>query len=458
MTTLSTRADGEFIAPGKLFLLSCISLIVTAMTFAIRAGILGELSEEFSLSGPQLGWINSMAFLGFPVAMVLLGYLYNKLGPRLIMILAFIGHLLGLGLTIIAGGFLGLLISTFFIGFANGAVEAACNPMIAQMYEDEKTKWLNRFHVWFPGGIVIGALASKFMTDMNMGWQMQIAIMIIPTIIYGVMVFTTKFPKSSDAYTGRTSDLAILVAIIGLMILIGTPNPVTGVLIGGIILPLILILAVSFLLIKRLGGTTRDGLLLSVMMILMTITATSELGTQQWVGSILGESGASPMIILALATGLMAVGRYFAGPVIHALNPLGVLLMSAIVTTIGIYLLSTTTGGMVYFATIIFALGVCYFWPTMVGVVGEYIPRTGALGMSLVGGAGLFGLSLWQPIIGGWIDANEAKALGEGLDGKAVELLAGQMTLEQLMMFPAVLILSFAVLYGLRTWIMTTAS
>ncbi len=457
MTTLSTEALGDSIRPNRLFLLSCISLVVTAMTFAIRAGILGELSTEFSLSGAQLGWVNSMAFLGFPVAMVLLGYLYNKLGPRLIMILAFIGHLLGLGLTIIAGGFVGLLVSTFFIGFANGAVEAACNPMIAQMYEDQKTKWLNRFHVWFPGGIVIGALVSKVMTDMNMGWQMQIAIMIIPTFIYGYMIFTTKFPKSADSYNGQVSDLAILIAIIGLMILIGTPNALTGALPGGIFIPLALILAVSFLLVKRLGGTTRDGALLSVMMVLMTITATSELGTQQWVGSILGESGASPMIILALATGLMAVGRYFAGPVIHALNPLGVLLMSAVITTLGIFLLSTTTGGMVYVATIVFALGVCYFWPTMVGVVGEYIPRTGALGMSLVGGAGLFGLSLWQPIIGGWIDANKAEAVAQGANDKAADLIAGQATLGQLMMFPAVLIVCFGVLYAMKKWISATA-
>jgi len=348
-------------------------------------------------------------------------------------------------------------LSTGAVGFANGAVEAACNPMIAQMYDDQKTKWLNRFHVWFPGGIVIGALVSKVMTDMNMGWQMQIAIMIIPTFIYGYMILTTKFPKSADTYNGKVSDLAILVAIIGLMILIGTPNALTGALPGGIFIPLALILAVSFLLVKRLGGTTRDGALLSVLMVLMTITATSELGTQQWVGSILGESGASPMIILALATGLMAVGRYFAGPVIHALNPIGVLLMSAVITTLGIYLLSTTTGGMVYFATIIFALGVCYFWPTMVGVVGEYIPRTGALGMSLVGGAGLFGLSLWQPIIGGWIDANKAEALTQGLDDKAADLVAGQSTLGQLMMFPVVLIVCFGVLFAMKKWIAATA-
>ena len=129
---------------NRLFWLSCISLIVTAMTFAIRAGILTQLSDEFALSDTQLGWVNSMAFLGFPLAMVVFGFLYNILGPRVIMILAFLGHLLGLVLTIMADGFAGLLISTFFIGFANGSVEAACNPLVADLYREEKTKWLNQ--------------------------------------------------------------------------------------------------------------------------------------------------------------------------------------------------------------------------------------------------------------------------------------------------------------------------
>ena len=198
MSTITETAPLEAgINRNQLFWLSCLSLIVTAMTFAIRAGILTQLSEEFALSDTQLGWVNSMAFLGFPLAMVVFGFLYNKLGPRLIMILAFAGHLLGLILTITAGGFLGLLISTFFIGFANGSVEAACNPLVADLYKEDKTKWLNRFHVWFPGGIVIGAVVSYVMTNAGIGWQPQIAVMLIPTAIYGYMIFTTQIPGYS---------------------------------------------------------------------------------------------------------------------------------------------------------------------------------------------------------------------------------------------------------------------
>ena len=173
------------ISKNKLFTASCISLIVTAMTFAIRAGILTDLGLQFNLTDTQLGYVNSLAFFGFPVATVFGGLLYNVLGARKLMIIAFVSHILGLVMTIYAGGFTALLVSSFFIGFANGSVEAACNPLIADMYTDNRTAMLNKFHVWFPGGIVIGALTSKFMTDFGMGWELQIAVMLIPTAIYG---------------------------------------------------------------------------------------------------------------------------------------------------------------------------------------------------------------------------------------------------------------------------------
>lgn len=387
----------------RLFTASCLALIVTAMTFAIRAGILSELSVSFGLTDTQLGWINSMAFLGFPLAMMILGLLYNSLGAKKLMYVAFFGHVLGLVLTIFAGGFWSLLISTFLIGFANGAVEAACNPLIADMYPKNQTTMLNRFHVWFPGGIVIGALVSQFMTGAGLGWPLQIAVMLVPTAIYGYLVFTQPFPPSATLETSTTTNLRSLFH------------------------PLYLF-----------------------MIFCMTLTATTELGTQQWVGRILSNSGASPMIILALGTGLMAVGRQFAGPMVHRLHAVGVLLVSSIVAAIGLYMLSIATGGMVYVATIVFALGVCYFWPTMIGFTGEYLPKTGALGMSLMGGAGMFAVSIWNPIIGNWIDEARVEATAAGLSPDAVELAAGQSTLAHMTMFPIVLVVAFAFLFVLR--------
>ncbi len=388
------------ISKKTLFNASCIALIVTAMTFAIRAGILVELGNDFNLNNTQLGWINSMAFWGFPVATIFGGLLYNYFGPKKLLVFAFVAHLFGLILTIYASGFTLLLLSSFLIGFANGSVEAACNPLIADMYTSNRTTMLNKFHVWFPGGIVIGALATNFMNTLGLGWQLKIAIMIIPTLIYGFMFFKAIFPKSENIDTDTSNNIKSLFSLLFIFIAV-----------------------------------------------CMTLTATTELGTQQWLQPLLEKSGANPMLILAMTTGIMAVGRYFAGPIVHKLNPIGVLFMSAIVSTVAIYFMSIADGTALYGAAILFAFGVCYFWPTMIGFVAEYIPKTGALGMSLVGGMGMFATGIWNPIIGSWIDTNTKNALESGLSQDLAEVVAGKATLANMTYFPLLLIVFFGILF-----------
>ncbi len=373
------------------------------MTFAIRAGILTQLGVDFEISNKELGWINSMAFLGFPLAMILGGLLYNAVGAKKLMIVAFVCHMLGLLLTIFAGGFWTLIISTFFIGFANGSVEAACNPMIAEMYTNNRTAMLNKFHVWFPGGLVIGALVTKFLTDAGMGWQTLIATMLIPTLIYGYLIFTQKFPESKNMESNTSNNIKALAS------------------------PLFIFMAVC-----------------------MTLTAVSEFIPQQWIETILGSSGASPMLVLALVTGIMALGRFFAGPIVHKLNPAGVLWMSAIITSVAIYLMSVVDGSMIYVAAALFALGVCYFWPTMIGFVSEYLPKTGALGMSLVGGAGMFATSMWNPVIGSWLDEEKNTAMASGLSGALAEIAAGKAVLGIVVYFPLALVALFGILFFMR--------
>lgn len=387
---------------SALFNGSCFALITTAFTFAIRAGILPQLGQQFNLTAEQLGFINSMWFLGFPISMIIGGLVYHSFGPRNIMRVAFIAHSIGIVLTIYAGGYAGLLISTLFIGFGNGCTEAACNPMIADLWSGVKmNKMLNRFHMWFPGGIVIGSLISKFMTDANLSWQLQMWVLMIPTVIYAFLFYGKTFPKAQ--VEGAASLSENLKAMIS---------------------PLYIFLFCC-----------------------MALTAITEFGPQQWVGLIMASSGASPMLILALVTGLMAVGRYFAGPAVAKLGQTGVLLGSAIFATIGIYLFSTVTGPLVYLAAICFAIGVCYFWPTMVGAVAQRVPLSGALGMSIIGGVGMFSTSIFQPIIGRWIDKATAESAAKGLAGDALTLAAGQETLAKITIFPAILIVLFIVLF-----------
>jgi len=278
------------------------------------------------------------------------------------------------------------------------------------------------------------------------------------------MIFTTRFPDIPQVE--KTVDLdakgvLLMGSVLGLLVLIGTPNDLVGRLPGTFMLPLLLVLGLTFLLMLFRAGRARDAALLLVLMGLMSLTATSELGTQQWVDRILGaQLGGVPgqaMIVLGMVTGIMAVGRYFAGPLIHALNPVGVLLMSAVLTSLGLFMMASAAGAMVYVSAIVFAIGVCYFWPTMIGVTAQYIPRSGALGMSLVGAAGMFALTIWNPIIGGWIDNARAKAEAAGLSENAIEVAAGQGALSQLVFFPAFLIAAFAALFMARNWMKRTA-
>jgi len=385
----------------RLFYASCFALITTAFSFSIRAGILTQLGTELSLSNEQLGFINQMWFLGFPISMVLGGIFYTSIGPKLIMQIAFVCHLVGILTTIYASDYNVLLFSTLLIGIGNGCTEAACNPMIADSYSglDFNSK-LNRFHMWFPGGIVLGSLISEFLTKSGSSWQTQIWVIILPTIAYAILFWGQAFPKPRpDASSAGANFKAML-------------NP-----------------------------------LYLVMVVLMALTAISEFGPQQWVGPILAKAGASPMLILALVTGLMAVGRYFAGPLIERLNTVGVLLGSAVFGVIGIYMMSTMSGSMLYVAAVFYALGICYFWPNMLGFVGERLPQTGALGLSILGGVGMFSSSIFQPIIGGWIDSNKASAIASGLAGDAADLAAGQATLSNMLVFPGILIVAFSLLY-----------
>jgi MFS transporter, putative metabolite:H+ symporter len=363
----------------RLFYGSCFALITTAFSFSIRAGILPQLGETFSLSASQLGLINSMWFLGFPISMVLGGIFYGSVGPKKIMIIAFFAHTLGILLTIYSGGYVGLLISTLLIGIGNGCTEAACNPMIATAYSGKlMNTLLNRFHMWFPGGIVIGSLVSLFMTKMNLGWEAQIWIIMIPTLIYAYLFYGQTFPEPTGEVSSLASNLKAMAT------------------------PLFIFITAC-----------------------MTLTAISEFGPTQWAQLILAKSGAEPMVILALITGLMAVGRYFGGEFVHKFDQTGVLLASAILTALGIFLFSTQTGAMAYVAAVVFATGVCYFWPNMIGFTAEKIPLSGAIGMSIVGAAGMFSTSIWQSVIGGWIDSAREEASSTGLTGDALELAAG---------------------------------
>ena len=390
----------------QLFIAARIALIFTSMTFAFRASLEGVWSHDFNLNKEQLGWIFSPAFWGFTLAMVFGGPLVDVIGMKKILGFAFIGHIAGVILYLVAKDATMLFIGTVCIGIGNGMVEAACNPLTVTLYPENKTTMLNRFHVWFPGGIVLGGLLSYFMIErMQMNWHILIATLFIPAIIYGILFWKLDFPKTERVTSGVSTKRMFLSCLSPLFI---------------------------------------------IMFLCMFMTGATELGTNTWIVALLAGANVSGILILVFINGLMALGRSFAGPVVHRLNPNGMLIISSFLALIGLFLLSRTSGYAAFGAAFVFAAGVCFFWPTMLGFVSEYTPNTGALGLSLMGGAGMFSTSLLVPIMGHWYDNFKSAAISSGLSDTAANASAGSQTFMKVALMPAILIVVFILIYIFR--------
>lgn len=390
----------------QLFLASRIALIVTAMTFAFRSSLTLVWGTQFKLSNEELGWVFSPAFWGFTLAMIFGGPLCDIIGMKRLLGFAFIGHVAGVILYLVAKDATMLFIGTVCIGVGNGMVEAACNPLTVTLFPENKTTMLNRFHVWFPGGIVIGGLLSYFMIDkMQLDWRILIGTLLIPAVIYGYMFLKLKFPQTERVTSGVSTKQMFSACVQPLFI---------------------------------------------IMVICMMMTGATELGTNTWIVSLLQGANVSAILVLVFINGLMALGRSFAGPVVHRMNPNGMLIFSSLFAGIGLILLSIVSGPAAFAAAFVFALGVCFFWPTMLGFVSEYLPNTGALGLSIMGGAGMFSTSLVVPIMGHWYDNFKAAAINSGATEAAADATAGSSTFLKVAIMPAILLVVFIIIYFSR--------
>jgi MFS family permease len=424
----------ENVNQKRLFIASCLALLVTAITFAIRAKIEGVFSTDYGLTKEQIGYAFGPAFWGFAVAMFAGGFIIDIVKTKTIVRMAFGMHLIGIVLLLFAKDMTSLFIANVFIGFGNGSVEAACNPLIATLFPNNKTKMLNRFHVWFPGGIVIGGvLAWLVMDTFNLRWEILVSLLFIPLAIYGFLFFGQKIPETERVSSGVSYKEMMrnvgapftIIACVVLMILVASVPSLS--LNFQSVVPFIVVGAIVVLVVIEGRIINKISLIFPLVLFCMLLTASTELGTTQWINALLETNGINPMIILVVVTGIMAVGRFFAGGLIHRLNPTGVLLGSAIMATIGLWLLSISNGAaMTLLSAAVFAVGVCYFWPTMIGVASEYVPKSGALGMSILGGAGFVATSMVLPIM-----------------GKSIETAGPQITLRNMSVLPIILIVAF---------------
>ncbi len=373
----------------RLFIASCLSLVVTAMIFALRGnvedmvigdGIAGFTSSE---ARSQYGWISTMAFFGFAASILVASPMLDSLGMRNLLYLAFGLHLVGVIGFVMAPNYQVMTYSMLLAGFGNGLVEAVINPLIATMYPEEKTHKLNVLHAWWPGGLIIGGLLGYFMNQAQVGWKVQLGIVLIPTIAYGVMIFGQTFPQTERMAAGISTGEMVKTAL----------NP-------------------AFLLL----------------IFCMMITASIELAPGQMVASVLGNlANMSGILILVYGSALMFVLRYFAGPIAHKISPIGMMLASVVIAAIGLFMLSnvsSTTGA--YVAATVFYVGVCFMWPTMLGITSERFPQGGAFTMGLMGFAGQFALGVVIFKMGGIRDTLRASAGWSETASEAVKNAASQ--------------------------------
>lgn len=421
----------------RLFIASCLALLVTSLTFAVRAKIEGVFSLEYGLSKEEIGRAFAPAFWGFAIAMFVGGFIIDIVKTRTLVWSAFGMHLVGVVLLIMAKDYTSLLVANIFIGLGNGSVEAACNPLVATIFPDKKTKMLNRFHVWFPGGIVIGGiLAWLLMGQLDISWQVLVGLLFIPLAIYGYLFLGQNIPETERVSSG--------VSYKEMMNNTGAPYTIIATVVFMIVLAVVPSLSVDFssswtyailalilaLVVVETKAVNKMSLMFPLVLFCMFLSASTELGTTQFINPLLESKGIDQMIILIVVTGIMAVGRYFAGGLIHKLNPIGVLFASAVISGSGLLLMSIATNPVfTLLSAAVFGIGVCYFWPTMIGFTSEYMPKTGALGMSILGGGGFVAVSMVLTLMGKSIDASGPQTTLRNIATLPVILLLGYIVL-----------------------------
>lgn len=347
----------------RLFTASCVALVATAMTFAIRGDIMSDFERDFALSKTDVGWIAGAAFWGFGLSILLGGPLCDLLGMGTIMRLAAVGHIVGTIATILTPSFEVLFAATLTIGIANGLVEAAINPLVATIYSDDKTRRLTALHAWFPGGIVIGGVLSFLLTQLGSGWQAKMLLLLAPSAAYALMFFGQRFPPTERAAAG-----------------------------------------VSFGdMFKEIARP-----LFVVIWICMWLTAATELGPGQWMSNIFNEvmhsSAQAGILVLVWVNGIMYLIRQFLARTAHRLSPVALIAATAPVAAAGLFLFGTArTPFAAFAAAALFAAGTAFWWPTMLGITSERFPRGGALLLAIIGATGAFSTAIAGPVMG-WIN------------------------------------------------------
>ncbi|CAA6678566.1 Unannotated [Lentimonas sp. CC19] len=416
------------------------------MAFIIRAILInsGIWPEQFGLDKVQGGVLFGAGIWPFAISIILFSLIIDRVGYKFAMFFSFVCYAIFGALAFAAYGIVNgevadlamaqakawnyLYWGSVILGLGNGTVEAFINPVVATLFKDEKSKWLNMLHAAWPGGLVLGGvLAIGLSGAVANDWRILIVLMFIPAVIYLIMLAKVKFPVNERVAAG--SSYKDMLAEFG--------TPAAFVAFSLIFVQLGDVFTWSTVLTWALIGLTTLGYaaysrsfgnpLLLVLIVIMMPMATTELGTDGWISALMEKpmhaAGWDPTWVLVYTSAIMMVLRFNAGPVIQKFGPLGLLALCSGLAIVGLNLLSFASSvAFIFFAATIYGVAKTYFWPTVLGVVAEQTPKGGALTLNAIAGIGMLSVGiLGGPFIGDLQESSVTSALEEAVEAPVFE-------------------------------------
>ena len=433
----------------KLFWACFTALIATSFGFIVRASIMDEWAQKFGLSETQKGEIFGVGLWPFAISIVLFSLIIDRIGYGVAMGFAFVCHAAYMGIVIAApdlvangaNGYWVLYLGSFIGALGNGIVEAVINPVVATMFNKDKTKWLNILHAGWPGGLVLGGVLALALGDAT-DWRFKVGLVGIPVLLYGFLTLTCRFPVNERVTAGVSfRDMLKEVGFFGALLIttlivfelsnvlakfgvpVGTDDvaasfnaPVVGVVDVTQAQLIKFGIAGGISLIFGLYTMSLGRFLFVFLMCVMMPLAITELGTDSWIGDLMTPEmkkfGLKGVWVLIYTSFIMMCLRFCAGPIVHKLSPLGLLAVSSAIAAGGLYGLSQATGYMILAVATLYAFGKTFFWPTMLGVAAEQFPKGGALTLNTLSGLGMLAVGiLGSPLLGNVQDKEVDKEL-----------------------------------------------
>ena len=405
-----------------LFILSNLAIFMIGLGFAVRSNIAPDLQADVfdaidvARSAAMVGEVIAATFIGFALTLLFGGALVDWVGMKRMLYFAAFGYIAGsilVFLSLSADSYWLVYVGFLLTGLGWGAVEAATNPLIATVYPEEKTHRLNILHAWWPAGIVIGGLAGLGLEAIGFNWQINLMLLMLPGIVLAWLVAKAEFPVTERVASGVSYQ-------------------------------------------DMFGQLLRSpGFFIWVICMMGTVTA--ELAPGQWVDLTLSNVVGMPGIwVLIYVSALMFVMRHFAGPIVNKISSVGLLTISAVGAAIGLYSLSVANSPLMAFvAATIWGVGVCYFYPTMLGTVAERYPAGGALFLGIMGFAGGMATQFILPIMGQIFDEAKLSAAGgveafsrlEGAELAEVMRVASIESFQFIAIIPVLLVPIFLVIW-----------